>query len=291
MKYDIPLKTVLKNSRSNLRAALGIRGECRDLPTNFPAREHDGDFLALVKDGRRRPYLAHLEVQKDRHPDMLSRMLGYRSDIRAWQKMTGDEECRDLHIHQTLVYIGPGSWKAKLLLKEPQIRFRFAYQDVKTLDSDVLFASDNADDAALAVLFRNGHERDMIQKIVRRIAEVSKSDEQTIEAGALLSLFSQLREAGQTAAEEWKKMNFSVDLNDSPLLKEGIDRARAESLGNLIAKQLQQKFADAVPSDIKQRLAGLNIEELDAIGGRIIQANSIEEALTVPSPSTAPRTI
>jgi hypothetical protein len=84
---------------------------------------------------------------------------------------------------------------------------------------------------------------------------------------------------------------ISVDLNDSPLLKEGIDRARAEAVGNVIAKQLRQKFADAVPPDIKQRLAGLSIDDLEAMSERVIEADSIEDILTVPATSTAPQKI
>jgi hypothetical protein len=86
-------------------------------------------------------------------------------------------------------------------------------------------------------------------------------------------------------------MIISVDLNDSPLLKEGIDRARAEAVGNVIAKQLRQKFADAVPPDIKQRLAGLSIDELEAMSERVIEADSIDQVLTVPAPSTTPQKI
>ncbi|MCP3471797.1 DUF4351 domain-containing protein [Bradyrhizobium sp. CCGUVB1N3] len=128
----------------------------------------------------------------------------------------------------------------------------------------------------------------MIQKIVRRISEVAKTDHEIRDAGALLTVFSELRDAGRTVAEEWKKMNISIDVNKSPLIKEGLDRERAKSFGKLIAKQLQQKFG-ADPADIERRLADLNADELEAIGERIIQAISIEEALTVPAPSTAPR--
>jgi hypothetical protein len=86
-------------------------------------------------------------------------------------------------------------------------------------------------------------------------------------------------------------MIISVDPNDSPLLKEGIDRACAEAVGNLIAKQLRQKFAGAVPPDVQQRLAGLSIDELEAMSERVIGADSIDQVLTVPKPSTAPQTI
>jgi hypothetical protein len=81
-------------------------------------------------------------------------------------------------------------------------------------------------------------------------------------------------------------MIISVDLNDSPLLKEGVDRARAEVVGNVIAKQLRQKFAGAVP-----RFAGLSLDELEAMSERVIGSDLIEDILTVPAPSTPPQKI
>jgi hypothetical protein len=81
------------------------------------------------------------------------------------------------------------------------------------------------------------------------------------------------------------------DLNDSPLLKEGVDRARAEVVGNVIAKQLRQKFAGAVPPDVKQRFAGLSLDELEAMSERVIGSDLIEDILTVPAPSTPPQKI
>jgi hypothetical protein len=85
-------------------------------------------------------------------------------------------------------------------------------------------------------------------------------------------------------------MIISVDLNDSPLLKEGVDRARAEVVGNVIAKQLRQKFAGAVPPDVK-RFAGLSLDELEAMSERVIGSDLIEDILTVPAPSTPPQKI
>jgi hypothetical protein len=50
-------------------------------------------------------------------------------------------------------------------------------------------------------------------------------------------------------------------------------------------------WVDAVPPDIKQRLAGLGIDELEAMSERVIEAESMEDILTVPAPSTAPQKI
>jgi hypothetical protein len=292
MKYDIPLKTIKKNRRSSLRSALGIQGEWRELPGNFPAREDEVDFLGYVKNGRRRAYFAHVEFQSDRHPDMLTRMFSYRGDIRNWQQTSGDKACKGLGVVQTVVYIGPGSWSPKLRLKQPQIDFGYGYLDVKTLDSDLLFASENVEDAALAVLFRNGHKPYMMRTIVQRVAQASKSESETLNAGALLTSFSRLRRADEIVAMEWrKKMNLPVNFEDSPLMKESYDRVRAETDANrliaVITETLQRKLPNDVPPDLNGRLTALSVDELDAMFKRSIDAKSADDILTVPSPSTS----
>jgi hypothetical protein len=186
---------------------------------------------------------------------------------------------------QTVVYIGPGSWSPKLRLKQPQIDFGYGYLDVKTLDSDLLFASENVEDAALAVLFRNGHKPYMIRKIVQRVAQASKSESETLNAGALLTSFSGLRRAGEIVAMEWRKMNLPVNFEDSPLMKESYDRVRAETdayrLIAVITETLQRKFPNDVPPDLNGRLTALSVDELDAMFKRSIDAKSADDILTV----------
>jgi hypothetical protein len=63
------------------------------------------------------------------------------------------------------------------------------------------------------------------------------------------------------------------------------------SIIHCVHSKPRQKFADAVPPDIQQRLAGLSIDELEAMSERVIGADSIEDILTVPAPSTAPQKI
>src|ERR1700733_4704193 len=66
---------------------------------------------------------------------------------------------------------------------------------------------------------------------------------------------------------------------------------RIEVVGNVIAKQLRQIFAGAVPPDVKQRFAGLSLDELEAMSERVIGSDLIEDILTVPAPSTPPQKI
>jgi hypothetical protein len=230
-------------------------------------------------------------MQSDRDPDMLTRMLSYRADIRNWQQTSGDVECKGLGVVQTVAYIGPGSWSPKLRLRELQIEFEYGYLDVKTLDSNVLLTSESVEDAALAVLFRDGHKPYMIRKIVQRVAEASKSESETLNAGALLTSFAGLRRAGEIVAMEWRKMNLPVNFEDSPLMKESYDRVRAEADANrlivVITETLQRKFPNDIPADLNSRLTALSVDELDAMFKRSIDAKSVDDILTVPSPSTS----
>jgi hypothetical protein len=69
------------------------------------------------------------------------------------------------------------------------------------------------------------------------------------------------------------------------------DRVRAEADANrliaVITEILQKKFPNAVPPDQNSRLTALSVDELDAMFKRSIDANSADDILTVPSPSTA----
>jgi hypothetical protein len=160
----------------------------------------------------------------------------------------------------------------------------FGLVDVESM-SAMLFASENVEDAALAVLFRNGHKPYMIRKIVQRIAQASKSESETLNAGALLTSFSGLRRAGEIVAMEWRKMNLPVNFEDSPLMKESYDRVRAETDANrliaVITETLQRKFPNGVPPDLNGRLTALSVDELDAMFKRSIDAKSADDILTV----------
>ena len=87
-------------------------------------------------------------------------------------------------------------------------------------------------------------------------------------------------------------MNLPFNFEDSPLLKESYDRVRAEADANrliaVITEILQKKFPKAAPANLNSRLTALSVDELDAMFKRSIDANSADDILTVPSPSTAP---
>lgn len=59
---------------------------------------------------------------------------------------------------------------------------------------------------------------------------------------------------------------------------QGKREGKAEGRADLIAQQLALRFG-AVGSDVRARLLAVSIEELDAIGERLLAARSLQEAL------------
>ena len=74
-------------------------------------------------------------------------------------------------------------------------------------------------------------------------------------------------------------MPISVDLEQSPFLRQlfedGCARARIEN----IIIVLRARFGESVPSDMEERLQKLSQEELGGMVGRIAIAPSIEEEI------------
>jgi hypothetical protein len=106
-----------------------------------------------------------------------------------------------------------------------------------------------------------------------------------------LTSFAGLRRAAEIVAMEWRNMNLPVNFEDSPLMKESYDRVRAEADANrliaVITETLKRKFPNDVPADLHGRLTALSVDELDAMFKRSIDANSADDILAVPSPSTS----
>jgi hypothetical protein len=74
-------------------------------------------------------------------------------------------------------------------------------------------------------------------------------------------------------------MPITVDLEQSPFLRQLFEAACARVRIKNIIIVLQARFGESVPSDMEERLQKLSQEELDGMVGRIAIAPSIEEAI------------
>lgn len=159
----------------------------------FPnARQRRVDFVARVKEPGKRPYLAHIELQAARDPNIATRMLNYRVDIRTWQRSKENRKYRDLELRQTLLYVGPGKWSPQTGIAEKNLRFDYGYVDAKSIDPLLLLESENLVDVIMAVLCRDGNKPYVIRQVAQRIAAADQHERP--DAWAKLFILSELRE-------------------------------------------------------------------------------------------------
>jgi len=254
--------------RTRFLQSLAIEGEYSEVSPNFPdTRERRVDFVARVKAGRKRAYLAHVELQAAPDRNIATRMLNYRVDIRTWQRAPENRGFLGLDVRQTLVYLGPGSWKPKTEIDE----------DAKSIDPAPLLESENLGDVTLAVLCRDGKRPDVIRRVVTRIAAAPASEQP--DALTKLSVLSDLRGIGPRVQSEVEKMGLPVNLEESTLLRGTFERVRAETSIDDILEVLEARLPGALPADLKHRLADLGRDELKDVLRRSATAASVEEAL------------
>jgi hypothetical protein len=277
-RYDISLKAVLKRGNSRVLGALGIPGEYRELSPEFPSLgRRTADFLAVVKQPRKRPLLAHVELQTGPDSTMRDRMLRYSADIRIWAG--SQDDLKGLSVHQTVLYVGTKKWKPRGPIDERDLWFKPDFVDARDIDPQPLLASENLGDATFAVLCRDGKRPGVVKKVLERIAAAPAADRP--DGIAMLSVFSDLRHIGPYVQAEMEKMGISVDLEDSTLVRPAIDRARRETTVELIVRSLRTKFADQVPTDLQQQLEKLATEELQEAFDRSTTATSVDDVLAV----------
>jgi hypothetical protein len=280
-KYDISLKAVLKRGNSRVLGALGIPGEYRELSPEFPSLgRRTADFLALVRQPRKRALLAHVELQTAPDATMSDRMLRYSADIRIWAK--SQEGLKELGVHQTVLYVGANRWKPPRPIDEHGLWFKPDFVDARDIDPEPLLVSENLGDVTFAVLCRDGKRPDVVKKVLERIAAAPAVDRS--DGIAMLSVFSDLRHIGPYVQAEMEKMGISVDFEESTLVRPTIDRARRETTVDLIIRSLRTKFADQVPVDLPQQLEKLSTEELQQAFDRSTTATSVDDFLAAITP-------
>jgi hypothetical protein len=286
-RYDVTLKSVLRDGKTEVLRSLGMAGDYEELSPVFPsARERRTDFLVVVRSPRKRAFLAHVELQTDRDGNMTNRMLGYLADIRQWATGT---KYKGMRVQQTVVYVGPRRWSPATQIREQGLRFDYDFVDAKTLDPEPLLASANLGDVTFAVLCRDGKRADVIRRVLQRIKEAPTSERPDVIAK--LSILADLRNIGAQVKAEMERMGIPVNIEDSTLVRPVIERVREETLHassiDSITRVLRSRF-DRLPADLGAKLEKLSQDELNRVLDQAGTAGSIDAALAIEAPAAKP---
>jgi len=289
-EYDITMKHLIRVGGRAFLRQMGIVGELAPIRTEFPnSRERRVDHLSVLSppdnQGRR---LLQLEIQVSPDESMLTRMLGYHSDIMCWlheEHRCGRFKETDRNLLQRVVYIGRRDWNPKSALNHDNLAFRYEFVDMRKLSSRTLLDTGDYGDAVLAILCADGTQPNVVESIKNKLEQLSSMEQ----ADALGQLFilSQLRGVRPLIEQEFRTMGITVNVKDIPFLREPIDRARAEGraegeakgLAMAIEVQLRTRFPREIPEGLVDYLSEFKPDTLLAILRRSQSAPSVKKAL------------
>ena len=153
-------------------------------------------------------------------------------------------------------------------------------------------------DAVIAVLCADGTRPDVLKTILARIVE-APAEERAAPLAQLLIL-SELRGIRSVIEREWQAMAVTVNIENIPLLREPIDRARAEGraegrtegrtegMAKAIQRLLERRFPGQVPDGLTEHLIQLGPEVIDEVGTNLLTGETIEEVLGPHMPGMGP---
>lgn len=141
-------------------------------------------------------------------------------------------------------------------------------------------------DPELAVLSAIAHGQDGDSGTAARIARVAYDATASLDPDrSQLYVDLVLASLSEAAKRELQAMNPATYELQSDFAKQcvakGKAEGKAEGRAELVARQLARRFG-ALPVEAAKRVATASIDELDAIGERLLTAPSLDEALRSP---------
>lgn len=291
-EYDVTLRHLTRIGGRGFLRAVGVDGRLTPLQTDFPnTRDRQVDFLAVLDrpDGVRK--LLHIEFQAAADAAMPARMLGYYSDILAWLVARKKDHLGILprYVVQKVVYVGSARWEPETSIYHENLSFQFEFVDAIKLAVQPLPEAGDLGDAAVAILCADGANPIVIKTILNKIAQAP--DSARADALAQLVALSGLRGIRPLIEQEYKAMGIVVNVADSALLREPIDRAhakgRAEGEAIAIERILRHRFPGQIPVGLVDHLADIGPGTLDEILQKSVTAASVAEALGNHMPAKA----
>jgi predicted transposase YdaD len=295
-EYDITLKLLLQTAASvTIRELTGTAIKTW-LNVELPeVRNLRLDLLGETEEGR----LIHLELQSSNDAAMAVRMAEYSLSV---FRQFGEFP------RQVVLYVGEAPPRMQEELRAEDVLFRYRLIDVRELDGERLLASGELGDNVIAILARLRDRRDAVWQVLSRITALPVSERET--ALRQLLILAGLRRLEQTVEAEARTMPVFIDLMENQVLgreykkglEEGLEKGREEGLekglekglerglerglekgkqagGMMVLRRLIEKRFGRIPAWADERLASRSARDLEDLGVRLLDAQSLEELL------------
>jgi hypothetical protein len=171
---------------------------------------------------------------------------------------------------QILVYVGEPPMSMPRALCGPRQLVEWDSLDIRDVDAEPLLASTEVSDNVIAILTRLRNEREAVQRIVARCAELPRGKRD--EALEQLFVLSGLRRMVKLVREEATRMPVYIDLEANEVLGPAYRKGEVAMLRRLIAKRF-----GPLPESVEACLLKLTAPELEDLGERILEAGSLQE--------------
>ena len=250
-KKDIIGKDILRQITvdfANLLLGLDIDPDHLELLETEEQRIENrrSDFVARVRQrASGEPFLLHIELQNDNHPQMPLRMLRYYTDIQLqWPNEL---------VRQFLVYVGKRPLAMADHITHPDWRYCYTLFDIREVDCQTLLDQGTPDALVMAILcdFKDRPAQQVVNHIVLKLKELTGEDEKGFrryfDMLEVLStnrdLNDQLKEAEAMLKEIDRTQLPSYELGLEDGIEKGIEKGRFE--GTLaVARKLLSKLSD-----------------------------------------------
>ena len=193
--------------------------------------EREADMLVKVTTTEGRVFIAHVEWQTVGDPDMRGRMLLYHALV---------FEIYKIEVLGFAIYLG--NQKAGMLthLIHGNLSYSFELIDPRQLDPYVFLQSKLPEEIILAILAGsiNNDRRDIIRKIISKLARLLKGDEQELKRRIQqLEILSLLRDEQKLVNEEEQRMALTIDFTKDIRYQQGIEVGVEEGMEKGIKKK------------------------------------------------------
>lgn len=234
---------------SLMQKVLGITAiSSEELPDDIQhTKERKPDVLKKITDINRKTFVLQIEFQVADEPEMVYRMLDYKSMLLRKYK---------LPVKQFVIFLGKGKPKMPTELNTEDLDFKYRLLSIKTIDYKTFLKSNKPEEIVFAVLSNFGIEKpeNAIEKIILRLEETTKTE---------LTLKKYLRQLRILA--ELRKLDFKIDEIMESIAKyvnEETDYFVVKSKKKIVENLLKES---GLPLDKIAKMVGVTIDFVIAI--------------------------
>jgi predicted transposase YdaD len=261
-KYDAALKNILTRGSAGFLSRLMGLEVAQFLNSELPqVRSQRADLLGEARDGS----LFHVELQSANDDRIAFRMLDY---LVAIEQKLGQVP------RQLVLYVGKAAMRMESRIAAGGLLFEVQMLDIRELDGGPLLESDNLDENIVSVLARQPDGRHAARRILDKIA--LSGPERRAKALQELMILAGLRNLAGFVKEESERMPILEDFTDHDLFGPMLRQGRIEGERDFFLKQMNKRFGP-VPGWASERIGQLGKEELEELGLRFLDVQSLEE--------------